>query len=227
MSRNDPSDLHDDVGGRIDLSADRILEAASQAGISQHADRIAATLSDFQGTYITERIYEEARALHKTYEAVAEDFATSHGLEKPGQVWNSLFPPRAGQGGSDALLSLYDALEVLWTEIRSERKAVERTKGGKQRSKTMLTWAPVFKKEYVGTEDGKMEMRPFNESAKFFLAVARLFDRSYSASNCNAVVDRAKNRRRSREGQDRLKERRRIAAQRSRGKVSNSDPGPS
>jgi hypothetical protein len=162
--------------------------------------------------------------LRETYETVAEDFAASQGLEERGKVWNSLFPPRAGQGGSDALLCLYDTLEVIWTDIRSERKsAVGRTKGGKQRSKAMLTWAPVFKKEYVGTDDERMEMRPFNESAEFFLAVARLFDRSYSASNCNAVVDRAKNRRRSPKGQDRLRERRRIAAQRSRSKASSSD----
>jgi hypothetical protein len=51
-----------------------------------------------------------------------------------------------------------------------------------------------------------------------FLGIARLFDNSYSASNCLSVVDRVKDLKRSPSGYARLLERRRIQAARYREK---------
>jgi len=48
---------------------------------------------------------------------------------------------------------------------------------------------------------------PKNGPAKLFLGVAKLFDYSYTASNCSSVVDRVKNLRRSPDAKAKLRER--------------------
>lgn len=217
--KNEPSNLHDDIGERIDLAEYRIAVAAREGGISEFAPRLAAVLADFAGTYITERIYEEAGRLRPTYEPVVQQYVRIYQLEPPDEVWRNLYPPRVGQPGHDTLLRLYDVLGDFWTQLHAERQALRKLSAEyRKKLKAILKWAPVFKKEYIGTDDGKQEMRPFNASAKFFLAVAKLFDPAYTASNCNAVVDRAKNQRRKAGGRKNLNDRRRRAAERFRRK---------
>jgi hypothetical protein len=213
---NEPSNLHDDIGERIDLSEQRIAAAAREGGIPEFAPRLYAVLSEFLGTYVTERVYEEARGLRQTYEPVVKEYVSTHKLEPPGEVWKNLFPPRVGQPGHDTLFLLFDVLGSFWMELHTERRAL-RNLSAENRKKlgVILKWAPVFKKDYVG-EDGREEMRPFNASARLFLAVAQLFDPAYTARKCNSVLDRAKNRRRNVGGMEKLKDRRRSAAERSR-----------
>lgn len=221
--KDEPSSLHDDIGERIDLSSDRIAAAAREGGIAQFAPRLAAALEQFSSTYITERIYEEARGLRETYEPVVQEYVSTHKLEPPDQVWGNLFPPRVGTPGHDTLLMLYDVLCDFWMQLHAERQALRNLSAENRRKfNVILKWAPVFKKDYID-DDGKEEMRPFNASAKLFLAVAKLFDPVYTARQCNAVVDRAKNRRRTAGGRERLKDRRRTAAKRFRRKAKRLD----
>jgi hypothetical protein len=63
---------------------------------------------------------------------------------------------------------------------------------------------------------------PSNPAAKLFLAIAKLFDRFYTAKNCRSVVDRAKNRSRGPDGLAKLRERRRRAAEKYRTKNARS-----
>jgi hypothetical protein len=93
-------------------------------------------------------------------------------------------------------------------------------KRGKPKTKKLLKWAPVFKKDYV---DGRGKKQPDNATARFCLAVARLFDPAYSASNCYSVVDRVKNERRSPKGLAALKERRRRAGRKHRAKARSPE----
>src|SRR5262249_45709992 len=134
----------------------------------------------------------------------------------------------------------YDALDEFWMQLRSESKQAcearsdarnhpfvrknKTAKRGKQKTKKLLKWAPVFKKEYIGTDDGRKKMQPQNATARFFLAVARLFDPASSASNCYSVVDRVKNERRTPKGLAGLKERRRRASHKNRNKAKQGRP---
>jgi hypothetical protein len=236
--------MHEQIGGRIDLSGEPIAAALREGGILDLAEqipdlkeRLTDVLENFSGTYVTERIYEETRRLRKIYEADIEETARTNGFP---DVWEDLFPPQSGQVGHDSLRRLYDVLHEFWMQLRADlnKKASEArsdarnqplvrkkktAKRGKPKTKKPLKWAPVFKKDYVGTDDGRQETQPDNATARFFLAVARLFDPAYSASNCYSVVDRVKNERRSPKGLAALKERRRQAGRKNRGKARSPE----
>ena len=100
--------------------------------------------------------------------------------------------------------------------------ALARTENRAASKRARGRWALVFRKEWVETKSSKTNysdeiefrkaMMPKNGPAKLFLGVAKLFDYSYTASNCSSVVDRVKNLRRSPDAKAKLRERRRRAA---------------
>jgi hypothetical protein len=238
MTKPETPCLHDEIVARINLSRERVAAAACEGGIPEFAERLAEALDKFHGTYVTERIYEEASRLRAIYKADIEEAARMNGSP---DVWEDLFPPRFGQTGHDSLRMLYDVLKEFWMQLRSELKQktyeaqsdvrnqpfVRKNKApklGGPKAKKMLTWAPVFKKDYVG-DDGREEKRPQNATGRLFLAVAQLFDPAYSSRNCYSVVERVKDEKRSPKGFAGKRERGRRAARKSRSKARSSEKG--
>jgi hypothetical protein len=228
MSRSNPIDLHEQISERINLEDSRIVLAAREAGIPEHAEKLASWLKDFYWVYFNSRVAEEARGLREIYEhmPVSEEWACDGDGGWPS--WDEIFPPQVGQPGHESLLDLYWRLALFWEELPPRLVESKRARG---------RWAPVFRKDWVETKPSKKikhsdeiefreEMTPKNAPAKLFLAVAQLFDRSYSASNCYSVVDRVKNLRRSPETIAKLRERRRRAAARHRAKNRQSSQPP-
>jgi hypothetical protein len=224
MSRSDPIDLHEQISERINLESSKIALAAAEAGIPEYAEKLDSFLKDRYWSCFNSRVAEEARWERETYEhvPVSEEYAgICDDYERPS--WEELFPHQVGQPGHETLLEIYYMLALFWEELPPKSVG---SKGRRGR------WAPVFRKEWVETKSSKKikhsdevefreEMTPKNGPAKLFLAVARLVDRSYTASRCCSVVDRVKNSRRSPEGMAKLRERRRRAAARHRAKKSS------
>jgi hypothetical protein len=222
MSKSDPIDLSEQIWERINLEGSRIALAAREGGIPEYAEQLARFLEDSHHSYHGRRLYEEVRSLRETYQHMfAPD--PEKGFD---WSWEELFPPQPGQPPHEALLELYWDLRLFWEELPTKSVVSKRARG---------RWAPVFRKDWIDMKSSKtkysdeMEFReamiPKNGPAKLFLAVAQLFDYSYTASNCRSVVDRVKNLRRSPDGKAKLRERRRRAAARFRAKNRQSS-GP-
>ncbi|UPT88410.1 hypothetical protein HAP41_0000004550 [Bradyrhizobium barranii subsp. apii] len=244
--RNAP-DLHEEINRRIRLQPHRIAAAAREGEIPEYSDQLAKVLEAIRQSYSDTRVSEEARktpGIYKNpvppkpgdeyYDVWGKDGGWSAG------TWDELFPPAKGQPPHEALRLVQDQLKEFWTELRCQmnkaaaqpfsqhRNTQGRDTKRASKPKRLLKWAPRFAKEYVQTHtsDGRQqgnireEMRPQNPSAKLFLAAAKLFDPSYTGSNCYSVMERLKNDRRSPEGQAALRERRKRAGQRHRRKKS-------
>jgi hypothetical protein len=221
MSRSDPIDLYEQIWERINLDASQIALAAREGAIPEYAEQLTRFLEGHLHSYHGSRLSEEVRSLRETYQHMfAPDPEKGFPLS-----WEELFPPQVGQPPHETLLELYWALRLFWEELPAKPVVSKRARG---------RWAPVFRKEWVEMKSSKtkyseMEFReamiPKNGPAKLFLAVAQLFDYSYTASNCSSVVDRVKNLRRSPDGKAKLRERRRRAAARFRAKNRQSS-GP-
>ncbi|WP_441279873.1 hypothetical protein [Bradyrhizobium sp. 63_E2_N1_3] len=226
MTSRNPPDLHEEINRRIKLHPHLIAAAAREGEISEYEDQLIEDLNKLRQSYSDTRLYEEARKTPKLYENPEplqpgdeyydEEWVRSGGWG-PG-IWKELYPPAKGQPPHEALRLIYDDLKELWTELRSQ---IDRAAGRKMQSrekkiprrKRMLTWAPVFAKEYVEIAgEVREQMTPQNPSAKLFLTVAKLFDPLYTASNCYSVVERVKIERKSPEEKLKLRERRRKAA---------------
>jgi hypothetical protein len=239
MSENNPISLEDQLRDRMNLTSDAIRAAARDGQIEEHADQLAALVKGLEFTYVQDRIYEEARGLRARYEMVkpSEEWAEFYDNDDggwPEGTWDELFPPRPGVQGHDTLLMIHDCLSEFWIGLPPETNSQPRRQSqtsSRQIAKTRKRssrWAPAFKWDWMERKTDKRakqsepqlrkELIPKNPAAKLFLAVAKLFDRFYTAKNCRSVVDRAKNRRRRRDGLANLRERRRRAAERFRKK---------
>jgi hypothetical protein len=185
-----------EIRKRIKLSSEAVTELAAAAGIGQFADELFAKLSGYE-YYVTDRMREIVSTQRKRYEGTPvsdpDDWWYDPDAKKR---WEEAFPPKRGQPAHETLLEIYRLLYVFWNRLPPDPNKKRREK-----------WAPRFEKQFGSTV-------PCNNMGKLFLGVARLFDHSYSASNCLSVADRVKNLRRSPAGQARLRERKRIQAAR-------------
>jgi hypothetical protein len=240
----EPIPLEEQLRGRMNLTSEAIAAAARDGEVEQYEALLTSLLRGFEHDYIQSRLQEEARALRETYEHVSpsEEWAPFYENDNGGWrkgIWDELFPPRRGQQGHDTLLIIYDLLREFWEQLPADTRADSRgqmrthratARNGAGRRKRSARWAPTFKLDWVEKETaaklarqssegaGREELTAHNPSARLLLGVAKIFDRFYSARNCAAVVDRAKNLRRSPEGKAKLVERRRRAATKFRAK---------
>jgi hypothetical protein len=215
MSRSDPIDLSEQIWERINLEDSQIALAAREGGIPEYTEQLASFLKDRQDSYHGSKLCEAYRSLRETYQHMFVPDPENGWI----MSWEELFPPQAGQPPHETLLELYWDLALFWSELPTKSVVSKRARG---------RWAPVFRKEWVETKSSKTNhsdepefrkaMMPKNRPAKLFLGVAKLFDYSYTASNCSSVVDRVKNLRRSPDGKAKLRERKRIQAARNREK---------
>jgi hypothetical protein len=243
MSKNVPVSLEDQLRERMNLKSDAIRAAVCDGQIDEHEELLASLVKELEFSYVQDRIYEEARNLRDTYEHVtpSEEWAEAYENDDggwPEGAWDDIFPPRQGQQGHDTLLMIHDRLAEFWEglppDTDSQPRKGNRTSARKvaKARKRSSRWAPTFKWDWVERKTDKRakpseprirkELVPHNPAAKLFVAVAKLFDRYYTTKNCRAVVDRAKNRRRSPEGIAKLRERRRRAAEKFRTKNTRS-----
>jgi hypothetical protein len=193
--------LEFEIRKRIKLSSETVEELAAAAGIGQFADGLFAELSYYGEYYVTDRIVEIVSTQRKRYEPTPvtdpDDWWYDPDTKKR---WEEAFPTKRGQPAHETLLEIYRLLYLFWNRLPAGPNKKRRER-----------WAPRFEKQFGSTV-------PCNNMGKLFLGVARLFDHSYSASNCLSVADRVKNLRRSRAGQARLRERKRLQAARYREK---------
>jgi hypothetical protein len=239
MNRNDPISLEDQLRDRMNLNSEAIRAAARDGQIAEHEELLANLVKGLEFTYVQDRVYEEARNLRDTYEHMipSEEWAEVYENDDGGwrdDDWDFLFPPRRGQQGHETLLMIYDSLAEFWEDLPPDTNKNSRPRKYNHTSarkiaktrKRSSRWAPAFTWEWVERKTDKRasqsgpeirkELVPLNSAAKLFVAVAKLYDRFYTVKNCRAIVDRAKNRRRSPEGLARLRERRRKAAEKFR-----------
>ena len=241
MINDNPIYLEGQIRERMNLSPDAIRAAACDGQIERHVDQLISFVKVLEHTYVQDRVYDEARGLRATYENVkpSEEWAEAYRNDDGGWrkgIWNELFPPRRGAQGHDTLLMIYDCLSEFWLELppdipssprKREHSAVRRRVAANTRKRSSR-WAPVYKRDWVERKiDVRparsypnliLELIPANPAAKLFLSVAKLFDPSYTAKNCGATADRAKNLRRRPDGLAKLRERRRRAAAKFRAK---------
>jgi hypothetical protein len=185
--------LEFEIRKRIKLSSEAVKELAAVAGIGQFADRLLAELRGlyFEDWYVSYRL-DEMR-FEPTPITDPNDWLYDPDAQKKR-------PRKRGQPAHIALMEIYGLLYQFWNLLPAEPNKKRRER-----------WAPRFEKQFGDTV-------PCNKMGELFLGAARLFDPSYSASNCLSVADRAKNLRRSPAGQARLQERNRIQAARYREK---------
>jgi hypothetical protein len=188
--------LEFDIRKRIKLSSEAVKELAAVAGIGRFADRLLAELRGhyYDDYYVTDRIHEIPSSQRKRYEPThPNDWLYDPDAKKKR-------PRKRGQPAHIALMEIYGLLYQFWNLLPAEPN-----------KKTRERWAPRFEKQFGDTV-------PCNKMGELFLGVARLFDPSYSASNCLSVADRVKNLRRSPAGQARRREQNRIHVARHREK---------
>jgi hypothetical protein len=204
-----PADIsfEDTIRERIDISIARVKKIARDSNLTEFEESITQLLVNIEGSYVSSRITELARETppdrdlppHWEYAELFDEGDDGW----PEGTYDELFKREVGQPGHVTLLEIHDRISWWWDDLPPNP-------GKKRRNR----WAPIFLK--IANETVTQ-----NDMATLFLEIAKSFDWAYSARNCHAIIERVKNRRRSPEGQAKLRERRRKAAAKHRQKKQN------
>ncbi|MBS0254015.1 MAG: hypothetical protein JSS36_02095 [Proteobacteria bacterium] len=179
------SDLEDLIRARIRLGPDEVREVERLAGVFGMEAETAAMLEALANGYVNGRIAEEAKNARIPSDVDAEADAWGE-HRKGGDGWEAddyrqLLKRSRGRPPNDPLLFVHDVLAAWWDDLPPPEGTDRRN-----------VWRPEFDHD----EDNSLTT-PAGGQATLFLTVAKFLDKMNTASNCNAVADRARHRKRS------------------------------
>ncbi|OHT19058.1 hypothetical protein [Edaphosphingomonas haloaromaticamans] len=207
-------DYEADIRLRVErawVGGDRAAELAALADVPGEREAVAAMLNGVVGVYVGAMIAEAARDNPPSHELPSPDpWADWRGDDGWSDGDHSALLAKGegaggvGQPARNALLAVYETLWAWWEDLPPPP-------GMKRRN----LWRPEF---FRDAEAGLT--LPKNVPGEVFLFVAQhCLDRAITASHCNSVVSRVRERRKSPEGKAKRRESNSARAARHRAKA--------